>query len=130
MQFHAMSIYIRVYMVLYYLLQSLAWSRGTRFKAEEHIPEIRDFLAAGAAQVQRTVGILDVFGASGRMAGRWTQRNLQARSFDIKVDKKDDITSREGFFRLAAMGLMLIPGALLFCSPPCSDLAKQGQEKG
>lgn len=40
------------------------------FRAEEHVPEIRDFLARAAATISRSVSLLDLFGASGPGCGK------------------------------------------------------------
>ena len=94
-----------------------------RFKAEEHLDEIRAFFAQGS-QKHRCLTTLDVFGASGKMAARWAERNFRAASFDIKRHSEDDdITTKHGWFRLANLGLMLLPGAFLFASPPCRHSA-------
>ena len=55
-----------------------------RFRAEEHRDEIKEFLAREAPQVRRTVALLDLFGASGRMAKCWAAQGFEVASFDIK----------------------------------------------
>lgn len=85
--------------------------------------EIRAFFAAGCNR-QRCLAMLDLFGASGKMAARWREQLFWATSYDIKRHQhEDDITTRSGWFRLAGLGLLLLPGAMVFASPPCSDFA-------
>lgn len=93
------------------------------FHAQDHLEEIRAFLAAKAKNTVRSATLLDLFGASGKLAAVWRANMHMSLSFDIKRDKEEDLTSRQGFFRLLELGLMLLPGALLFAAPPCSFLS-------
>lgn len=104
-------------------VQSSTADEAQWFYADQHLPEIRQFMAQAARTCTRSISLLDLFGASERMSRAWQSHGLLTASYDIKNDQQDDITTRGGFFRLAERGLLLVAGALIFAAPPCSRLA-------
>lgn len=74
------------------LITSLNICIGHRFRAEDHLSEIKDFFHRESGQVHMHLAMLDLFGASGRMAQCWTSKGFHSACFDIKRSLTQDPT--------------------------------------
>ena len=86
-------------MFFYYLL--LRW-----FKPERHKETLLDWMSSLSCRVQKRYHVLDLFGASKRVAETWEKAGWKGIAYDIQLDGKlHDITSELGWKTLARMGI-------------------------
>lgn len=78
------------------------------FRAEDHFYDMMNFAKDFSHTAYRTLSVLDLFGASQRVSQTWQRAGYQGMSFDIKIDPKHDICSREGFLLLLRSGLRFL----------------------
>ena len=78
------------------------------FRAEDHFDDLINFAKDFSNTAYRTLSVLDLFGASQRVSETWQRAGYMGMSFDIKIDPKHDICSRDGFVLLlrSALGLL------------------------
>lgn len=90
------------------------------FRAEDHFDDLINFAKDFSNTAYRTLSVLDLFGASQRVSETWQRAGYMGMSFDIKIDPKHDICSRDGFVLLLRSALGLRYQGLLVGAPPCS----------
>ena len=49
--------------------------------------------------------VIDLFGASRKVSRTWERLGFNAVAYDVKLNSKHDVVSREGFMTLVQMGL-------------------------
>jgi len=79
------------------------------FRAEDHVGTLRDFMSSVASMdFCEEIHCLDLFGASGRIAGTFVQAGYKALGFDIKINPLHDITQESGLKELIRVGMQLL----------------------
>lgn len=79
------------------------------FKAEDHMVSLTQFVKETVATVDPTLHCVDIFGASKKIMNTWISHHYSAQAYDIKLDRRHDITSQCGFRMLLKM-LLKLPG--------------------
>jgi len=75
------------------------------FRAEDHYEQLVADAMGLAERVTQVYSVLDLFGASRRVARTWERENYCAIGFDIKLSSLHDICSKTGFQILLTMGM-------------------------
>ena len=75
------------------------------FRAEDHYHQLVADARGLAERVNQVYSVLDLFGASKRVARTWERENYCAIGFDIKICSTHDLCSRMGFKILLTMGM-------------------------
>ena len=86
--------------------QKLRW-----FRPEEQMESLLDWTSQEACRAKKKFHLLDLYGASRKMAKAWEQDGWRAVSFDIKFGPSFDITSERGFRHLCQIAVQL-PAAM------------------
>ena len=81
---------------------------GRWFCAEAHLTDMVDWASSVLPQTKQLYQVLDLFGASGRVAAAWEHAGFNAVGYDIKISQAHDICSRSGFECLVRQGLALL----------------------
>ena len=89
------------------------------YDAEQHPWAVTKFIKSWKGD--RTLHVLDMFGASARIKSRWTVRKYSGMVLDILVGGQNhDVTSKGGFYFALEQCLAMRPGGLCVAGPPCS----------
>ena len=66
------------------------------YLAEDHLHQLQTWAFQVGSGVTQKFHTLDLFGASGRIADAFERRGYRGTVFDIKEDKRHDVTSESG----------------------------------
>ena len=91
---------------------------GAWYHAEEHLQEVINFIQNYTGP--RDLHMIDLFSASEQGFDTFVRAGFRAQSYDITNDEQDDVTTKEGFYRLLRYLLELVPGGVVLAGPPCS----------
>ena len=67
------------------------------FQPEFHYDDLMQSATEFSGRVARTLSVVDLFGASRKIAKTWHRAGYNAWSYDIKLAPEHDLTSRGGF---------------------------------
>eukprot|EP00440_Ansanella_granifera_P003840 gb/GFBE01004168.1/.p1 GENE.gb/GFBE01004168.1/~~gb/GFBE01004168.1/.p1 ORF type:complete len:302 (+),score=38.51 gb/GFBE01004168.1/:1-906(+) len=88
------------------------------FLADQHEAVLEAYLDSW--QGAQVYAMVDMFGASSKMAKCWRRQGWHAAAFDIQLSADHDIVTLSGCLLLCDLLMMLIDGGLTFSGPPCS----------
>ena len=89
--------------------------------------ELVDYMIGAESRFEKTTHVLDLFGASQKVAQTWASAGYKGISYDIKLSPAHDVTSRSGFYNLLDLALQLTDTALVVAAPPCSLMSSASQ---
>lgn len=72
------------------------------------MPALLEWMRSTSQTIQQTYHLLDVFGASQRMATTFQSEGFAATTYDIKLNEHHDICSSSGFMTLLELAFQLL----------------------
>ena len=75
------------------------------YRPEDHFEHLLQYAQALDGRVAKIYSVLDLFGASQRVANTWIRNGYSAVAFDIKISANHDICTEAGFKELLSMAM-------------------------
>ena len=75
------------------------------YRPEDHFDSLLEYAKDLVENVPKTYAVLDLFGASQRVANTWIRNGYSAVAFDIKISASHDICTEAGFKKLLEMAM-------------------------
>lgn len=85
------------------------------YRPEDHLAEVEEYVTYLRRTVTPTWSVLDLFGASRRVAKAWSREGYSSVSFDIKLSQTHDLCTQVGFFQLLKYGMESLGWNVLKC---------------